>query len=182
MPIREVIIAITTAVSMLTAGSTFAQSCSTSIDAARPALNYPFSKQDDQVDDYHGTKVADPYRWLEDGNASDTHDWIAAQNQLTQSYLGGIDTRGAIRRRLTSLWNYERYSVPFKEGGRYFYSRNDGLQNQAVLYTMRQMHDTPRVLLDPNGLSVDGTVALAGLAVSPDGRYLAYGTAASGSR
>ena len=181
MPIKEVIIAATTAVSMLAAGSSLAQSCSTSIDAAHPALNYPVSKQGGQVDDYHGTKVADPYRWLEDGNAGDTHDWVTAQNQLTQSYLGGIDTRGAIRRRLTSLWNYERYSVPFKEGGRYFYSRNDGLQNQAVLYTLRQMNDTPRVLLDPNSLSTDGTVALAGLAVSPDGRYLAYGTAASGS-
>ncbi|GAA4025049.1 prolyl oligopeptidase family serine peptidase [Actimicrobium antarcticum] len=144
-------------------------------------LTYPDSQKVGQVDDYHGVKVADPYRWLEDGNSPQTQAWISAQNQLTQSFLAQIPERTALRQRLTTLWNYERYSVPFKEGGRYFISRNDGLQNQAVLYTMPTLDAAPRVLLDPNTLATDGTIALAGMAVSPDGNYLAYGTAVSGS-
>jgi len=144
-------------------------------------LTYPVTKKGTQTDDYHGTQIADPYRWLEDANSVETRDWVTAQNKVTQAYLGQIPQRDAIRERLTKLWNYERYSVPYKEGGRYFYSRNDGLQNQAVLYTMADLADTPRVLLDPNKLAVDGTVALAGTAVSPNGSLLAYGTAASGS-
>jgi prolyl oligopeptidase len=144
-------------------------------------MTYPVSKTVDQVDTYHGTKVADPYRWLEDSSSAATQEWIAAQNQLTQSYLSEIPARIALRERLTTLWNYERYSVPFREGERFFISRNDGLQSQAVLYTMAKLDDVPQLLLDPNTLAADGTVALAGMAVSPDGRYLAYGTAASGS-
>ena len=146
-----------------------------------PILSYPVSKTVDQVDDYHGVKIADPYRWLEDANSADTHAWVEAQNRLTQSYLAQIPGRAAIKARLTKLWNYERFSVPFKEGGRYFYSRNDGLQNQSVLYTMKSLADTPQLLLDPNTLAADGTVALAGIAVSPNGKSLAYSTAASGS-
>jgi prolyl oligopeptidase len=145
------------------------------------ALAYPVTKKVDQQDNYHGTMVADPYRWLEDANSAETHEWVDAQNKVTQAYLGQIPAREAIKQRLTRLWNYERYSVPYKEGGRYFYSRNDGLQNQSVLYTMTKLSDTPRVLLDPNTLAADGTVALSGTAVSPDGKLLAYGTAASGS-
>ncbi len=144
-------------------------------------LSYPASKTVNQHDNYHGVDVADPYRWLEDANSAETKQWVDAQNKLTQGYLGQISERDAIKLRLTKLWNFERYSVPFKEGGRYFYSRNDGLQNQAVLYTMKDLADTPRLLLDPNTLALDGTVALAGMAVSPNGKYLAYGTAASGS-
>ena len=146
-----------------------------------PALTYPVSVKIDQVDDYHGTKVADPYRWLEEGNSAQTATWIAAQNSLTESFLTKIPARDKIRQRLTTLWNYERFGVPFTEGGRTFISRNDGLQNQAVLYVMVDVTDAGRVLLDPNTLSSDGTVALAGLAVSPNGKYLAYGTATSGS-
>ena len=146
-----------------------------------PALTYPDSVKVDQIDDYHGTKVADPYRWLEEGNSAQTANWIAAQNSLTESFLKKIPAREKIRQRLTTLWNYERFGVPFTEGGRTFISRNDGLQNQAVLYVMADVNDAGRVLLDPNTLSSDGTVALAGLAVSPDGKYLAYGTASSGS-
>ncbi|WP_038492719.1 prolyl oligopeptidase family serine peptidase [Janthinobacterium agaricidamnosum] len=157
--------------------SALAQTC----PAGGPAVTYPVSKKIDQQDNYFGTQVADPYRWLEDANSAETHDWVVAQNQLTQSYLGQIPARGAIRQRLTTLWNYERYSVPYKESGRYFYSRNDGLQNQSVLYTLKSLADKPRLLLDPNTLAADGTVALAGTAVSPNGKYLAYGTAASGS-
>lgn len=156
-----------------------AQSCPPA--AMNAPLVYPATKKIDQTDSYFGTVVADPYRWLEDANSAETKQWVDAQNQVTQSYLGQIPARAAIKQRLTKLWNYERYSVPYKEGGRYFYSRNDGLQNQAVLYTMNKISDTPRVLLDPNTLAVDGTVALSGTAVSPNGKLLAYGTAASGS-
>lgn len=145
------------------------------------ALAYPVTRQVDQKDNYHGTMVADPYRWLEDANSAETKEWVDAQNKVTQAYLGQLPGREAIKQRLTRLWNYERYTVPYKEGGRYFYSRNDGLQNQSVLYTMNKLSDTPRVLLDPNTLAADGTVALSGTAVSPDGKLLAYGTAASGS-
>jgi len=162
----------------LVSGTASAQTCDTEKTSG---FNYPASKKADQTDDYHGTKVADPYRWLEDGNGEDTRAWIEAQNSLTQGFLGQIPARATIRQRLSQLWNYERYSVPFKEGGRYFYTRNDGLQNQAVLYTLKHPGDAPRVLLDPNALSADGTVALAGIAVSPDGKHLAYGIAVSGS-
>ncbi|MDP3668325.1 MAG: prolyl oligopeptidase family serine peptidase [Telluria sp.] len=154
-----------------------AQTCA----PATAALTYPVSKKVDQQDSYHGTTIADPYRWLEDANSDETHAWVEAQNKVTQSWLARIPERAGIRTRLTRLWNYERYSVPFKEGGRYFYSRNDGLQNQSVLYTMKRLGDTPRALLDPNTLAADGTVALAGTRISPNGKLLAYGTAASGS-
>ncbi|WP_338761880.1 prolyl oligopeptidase family serine peptidase [Massilia sp. METH4] len=162
-----------------TTGQALAQSCPARTD--QQPLAYPVTKKVDQRDDYHGTTIADPYRWLEDANSAETKAWVDEQNRLTQSFLGQIPERAAIRQRLTQLWNFERYSVPFKEGGRYFYSRNDGLQNQAVLYTLKSLDDEPRVLLDPNTLAADGTVALAGVAVSPQGRYLAYSTAASGS-
>ena len=144
-------------------------------------IAYPTTKKVDQQDNYHGTTIADPYRWLEDDNSAQTKEWVEAQNKVTQAYLGQIPEREHIRNRLTKLWNYERFSVPYKEGGRYFYTRNDGLQPQSVLYTMKNLSDTPRVLLDPNTLAADGTVALSGAAVSPDGKLLAYGTAASGS-
>lgn len=112
----------------IASGASIAQQC----PAGAQTLTYPGSKKVDQTDDYHGVKVADPYRWLENANGDDTKAWVDAQNKLTQSYLETIPARTAIRERLTKLWNYERFSVPFKEGGRYFYSRNDGLQNQAV--------------------------------------------------
>ena len=159
------------------AHNAFAQTCA----ATGPSLTYPVSKKTDQLDNYHGTNVADPYRWLEDANSAETKSWVDAQNKVTQAYLAQIPQREAIRQRLTQLWNYERYSVPEKEGGRYFYTRNDGLQNQSVLYTLKKLGDTPRVLLDPNTLAADGTVALAGAEVSPDGKLLAYSIAASGS-
>jgi prolyl oligopeptidase len=159
------------------ATSATAQTC----PAYGEALTYPVAKKVDHTDNYHGTTIADPYRWLEDANSADTQSWVEAENKVTQAYLSQIPQRDAIRQRLTRLWNYERYSVPYKEGGRYFYSRNDGLQNQSVLYTMKSLSDTPRMLLDPNTLAADGTVALSGVEVSPDGKLLAYGTAASGS-
>ena len=141
----------------------------------------PATRVAQQVDDYHGRKVADPYRWLEDTDAPETAAWVNAQNAVTFAYLAGIPEREAIRKRLTRLWNYERYSAPFRRAGRYFYFRNDGLQSQSVLYTQPALDAPPAVLLDPNTMSADGTVALSMTAVSHDGRYLAYGTSSSGS-
>src|SRR2546426_174987 len=126
-------------------------------------MTYPPARKSDQVDDYHGTKVADPYRWLEDLDSAETRSWVEAENKLTFAYLNEISASGKIRERLTKLWNYERYGTPFKEGGHYFYTRNSGLQNQAVIYTVTSLTDEPKMLLDPNGLSTDGTVALSGL-------------------
>jgi prolyl oligopeptidase len=145
------------------------------------ALVYPATKKIEQVDDYHGTKVADPYRWLEDLDTPDTKAWVEAQNRLTDAYLAEIPARAKIKQRLTKLWNFERYGIPFREGDRYFYTKNDGLQNQSVLYTVASLADEPRVLLDPNKLSPDGTIALAGTAFSRDGKLMAYGLSASGS-
>src|ERR1700739_4753405 len=144
-------------------------------------LVYPRSKTVDQVDDYHGTKVADPYRWLEDTDSAETKAWVEAENKLTFSYLDQIPYRGAIRDRLLKLWNYERFTAPEQEGGRYFYQHNNGLQNQNVLLVAESLNAEPRVLLDPNTLSADGTVALAGRGITDDGKLMAYGTAASGS-
>ena len=145
------------------------------------SLTYPKAKTVDQVDDYHGTKVADPYRWLEDTDSADTKAWVEAENKVTFGYLDKIPYRGAIRDRLLKLWNFERFSAPEKEGTRYFYQHNNGLQNQNVLLVSESLNAEPRVLLDPNTLSADGTVALAGSAISDDGKLMAYGTAASGS-
>ena len=133
------------------------------------------------LDDYHGTKVADPYRWLEDTDALETKAWIEAENCVTFGFLERIPEREQIRQRLTKIWDYPKYGTPFKDGGRYFFFKNDGLQNQSVLYVQRTLADPPAVLLDPNRLSEDGTVALSALEVSDDGRYLAYSTSASGS-
>src|SRR5579875_1689573 len=146
-------------------------------------LSYPKTKRIDHIDDYHGVHVADPYRWLEEDvrKSPAVAEWVAEQNQLTFAYLHAIPQREAIRKRLTELWNYERYSAPFKAGGRYFYTKNDGLQNQSVLYVMETLDGEPRVLIDPNKWSKDGTIALTGVEVSDDGKYLAYGVAEAGS-
>ncbi|TVP68225.1 MAG: S9 family peptidase [Leptolyngbya sp. LCM1.Bin17] len=144
-------------------------------------FQYPPSPQQDQVDTYHGVTVADPYRWLEDPQSEASRQWIEAQNQVTFGYLKQLPGRAAINQRLTQLWNFERYSTPFKRGGRYFYFKNDGLQNQSVLYTLPTLEAEPRVLLDPNTLSEDGTVSLSGMAVSENGAYLAYGLSTAGS-
>jgi prolyl oligopeptidase len=143
--------------------------------------NYPTARKSDQVDDYHGAKVADPYRWLEDLDSEETRKWVEAENKLTFGFLNSIPQRAAIRERLTKLWNYEKFGVPFREGNRYFYTRNSGLQNQSVLYTVTSLEAQPQMILDPNTLSTDGTVAVSGLQVSPDGKLLAYSLSASGS-
>ncbi|HJP95735.1 MAG TPA: prolyl oligopeptidase family serine peptidase [Pyrinomonadaceae bacterium] len=143
--------------------------------------SYPPARKSDQVDDYHGVKVADPYRWLEDLDSEETRNWVEAENKLTFAFLESIPQRNAIKDRLTKLWNYEKYGIPFKEGQHYFYSRNSGLQNQAVLYTVTSLEAQPQMILDPNTLSPDGTVAVSGLQASPDGKLLAYSLSASGS-
>src|SRR6185295_12366180 len=135
--------------------------------------NYPVARKSDQVDDYHGVKVADPYRWLEDLDSAETRKWVEEENKQTFAYLAEIPARTTIKERLTKLWNYEKYGVPFKEGNRYFYTRNSGLQNQSVLYSVNSLDAAPQTLLDPNTLSSDGTVALSGIAVSNDGKRLA---------
>jgi prolyl oligopeptidase len=150
-----------------------------SIGAA--AAPYPEAPRSKQVDVYNGVRVADPYRPLENPDRPATRRWIEAENRITHRFLASIPERGAIRARLTALWNYERYGVPFREGGRYFYFHNDGLQNQAVLYTTPSLGSKAAVLLDPNTLSKDGTVALNTCSVSHDGRWLAYGLSAAGS-
>ena len=147
--------------------------------AADRSLTYPQTRRIDHVDDYHGTKVPDPYRWLEDDvrKSADVAAWVAAENKVTSAYLQAIPEREQIRRRLTESWNFERYTPPTKAGGHYFFTRNDGLQNQSVLYAMDTLGGEPRMLLDPNRWSKDGTVALAGTSYSDDGKYLAYGAA-----
>jgi prolyl oligopeptidase len=144
-------------------------------------LTYPEAPRTDHVDVLHGVPVCDPYRWLEDLDSERTRAWIGAQNRLTGEYLQGLAEREQIRGRLTELWNFERYGVPVLEGGRYFFTRNDGLQDQSVLYTLDRLDGEPRVLIDPNTLSPDGTVALTSFNVSPDGLRVAYGLAHAGS-
>jgi prolyl oligopeptidase len=144
-------------------------------------LNYPEASKADIVDDFFGTKVADPYRWLEDADSPETRAWIEAENAVTFAYLEQIPERPAIEKLLTDLWNYERYGVPSKEGPYYIYSRNDGLQNQAVIYRATSLGAAPQVLLDPNTLSPDGTVALSAASFTDDGKYMAYGLSQSGS-
>ena len=148
---------------------------------AQTKVEYPKTKKIEQMDDYHGTKVADPYRWLEDDNSAETKAWVEAQNKVTFAYLDTIPEREKIKKRLTELWNYEKYSAPSKVGDKYFYSKNDGLQNQSVFYVTDSVSDKGRVLLDPNTLSKDGTVALSGTSISDDGKTLAYGIAVAGS-
>jgi prolyl oligopeptidase len=168
------------ALGVLTGSAFLGANSSWGQEAGRRYL-YPEAPRSETVDDYHGTKVADPYRPLEDPDAPATRSWVEAQNRITFSFLDGIPERAAIRKRLTELWDYEKFTPPDVEGGRYFFSYNTGLQNQSVLYTTRSLDADPSVLLDPNTLSADGTVALAGTSASKDGKLLAYGTAAAGS-
>ncbi len=146
-------------------------------------LKYPVTRTVDQVDSFHGTDIADPYRWLEDDvrENQDVAAWVEAQNEVTFEYLHAIPQRNAIEKRLTELWNFERFSVPTRSGGRYYFFRNDGLQNQSVLYMQPTLDAEPVVLIDPNTWSDDGTIALANVEFSDDGRYAAYGIQDGGS-
>jgi prolyl oligopeptidase len=146
-----------------------------------PKLKYPVAKKVDQVDDFFGTKVADPYRWLESSDTPDARAWIDAENKVTFDYLAQIPERAKIKARLTDIWNYERFGTPSREGPWYVFARNTGLQAQAVIYKTRNLTAPPDVLIDPNALSKDGTVALGSTSFTLDGRYMAYSVAASGS-
>ena len=149
--------------------------------AAAVPLPYPDTPRVDQIDDYFGRRVADPYRWLEDVDSPQTQRWIAEQNVLTESVLARVPGREALRSRLTEVWDYERRSVPERAGAFYAYFRNAGLQNQAALYVTRDLAEPGRVLLDPNTFSPDGTVALSGASFSDDGTLFAYSVSSSGS-
>src|SRR5215467_6301459 len=145
------------------------------------SLSYPQAHTVDQTDDYFGTKVSDPYRWMEDIDAPEVKAWIEEENKLTRSMLDAVPGREQMHTRLVELMNFERYTAPTRRGTRYFYWHNTGLQNQNVLYWTEGLSGGPQVLLDPNTMSADGTVAISGLAISDDGRFAAYAIAEAGS-
>lgn len=144
-------------------------------------FTYPETRKGDVVDNYFGTEVPDPYRWLEDDRSEETAEWVKQQNAVTFSYLESIPYRNQIKERLTEIWNYPRRSAPWKEGGKYFFAKNDGLQNQSVYYIQETLDSDPVVFLDPNKLSDDGTVSLTNFSVSKDGKFLGFGTSTGGS-
>ncbi|WP_260706636.1 prolyl oligopeptidase family serine peptidase [Edaphobacter flagellatus] len=146
-----------------------------------PKLNYPKARTVDQVDDYFGTKVSDPYRWMEDVDSPELATWIAEENRLTRSVLDAVPGRERMHARLMELIDFERYTLPRRRGTRYFYSHNTGLQNQNVWYWTEGLEGEPKVLLDPNTMSADGTIAISGLSISDDGRFAAYSIADAGS-
>ena len=144
-------------------------------------LQYPKAAKDGTVDEYFGTKVADPYRWLENDTSVQTAAWVEAENKVTNAYLQKIPFRGKLLKRLTELANYEKISAPRKRSGKWYFYKNNGLQNQSVLYVMDELGSEPRVFLDPNTLSTDGTVALKGVYFSHNGKWAAYAISRSGS-
>ena len=164
---------------LLIAAGVLCTNCKTKMKIS--TLPYPVARMDSTVDDYFGTKVPDPYRWLEDDNSAETAAWVTAENEITQNYLSQIPFRDKIRNRLTELWNYPKYGVPSKHGDYFFFFENDGLQNQSVLYRQKSLDGPAEVFLDPNKLSDDGTVALSDVSFSKDGKYCAYAAASSGS-
>ena len=153
------------------------------VSAAAQAQNlvYPKAKKGTQADDYFGTKVEDPYRWLEDDNSAETKAWVDEENKVTFNYLAKIPFREKIKTRLTQVWNFEKLSVPYKKAGMYFSFYNNGLQNQSVMFMQKSLSEPRTELLDPNKLSAEGTASLSGWAVSKDGKYMAYGISRAGS-
>ena len=148
---------------------------------ASAQLTYPPTKKVDVSDNYFGTTIADPYRWLEDDNSEETKNWVQQQNVVTSTYLSGIPYRDKVKSRLAVLWNYPKYGSPRKEGSYYYFSKNDGLQNQSILYRQAGLNAEPEVFLNPNQFSGDGTVALSGTTFSKTAKFLAYQIARSGS-
>ncbi|MDP4280521.1 MAG: prolyl oligopeptidase family serine peptidase [Bacteroidota bacterium] len=151
------------------------------MNSCKNTIKYPTTKKMDIVDNYFGQKVPDPYRWLENDTSKETAEWVKQENTVTFNYLDRIPYREKIRKEFQQIWNYPKYGVPLKKGPWYFFRKNDGLQNQSVLYVMKGLDDTPRILLDPNKFSPDGTVALDEISPSKDGKYLAFTIARSGS-
>ncbi|MCC7466875.1 MAG: S9 family peptidase [Saprospiraceae bacterium] len=152
------------------------------MDFKQIPVTYPETRKDTAVtDNYHGTSIADPYRWLEDDQSAETKDWVSRQNIVTNGYLGQIPFRDKVKQRLEQIFNFEKYGTPFKEGGKYYYFKNDGLQNQSVLYVQENLNSQAEMVLDPNKFSEDGTTSLGELDFSKDGRYLAYSTSVGGS-
>ncbi len=160
--------------------SLFAYS-TTSNSQNQEELNYPETKKVDTVTDYFGTKVKDPYRWLEDDRSEETENWVAAQNKVTFDYLDDIPYRDKLKKRLTELWDYEKLSAPFTEGNYIYFFKNDGLQNQSVMYRKQGENGEAKVFLDPNKFSEDGTTSLGGMSFSKDGKTLAYAISEGGS-
>ena len=144
-------------------------------------IKYPETKKASQEDDYFGTKVADPYRWLENDNSEETKDWVTAENKVTHEYLSSVPFNGKVRKRLEEMWNYAKYSSPFKEGDYYYFYKNDGLQNQSVLYRQRGLNGTPEIFIDPNTMSKDGTAAIGTPSFSKNKKYAVYLVAQAGS-
>ena len=144
-------------------------------------INYPKTAKEKVIDTYFGAKVQDPYRWLENDTSAATAMWVKAQNRVTNDYLNQIPFRNDLKKRLTNLSKYQKYTSPFKKNGQYFYYKNNGLQNQSVLYRQSTLTSEPEIMLDPNTLSTDGTVALTNISFSKDGKYLQYSIARSGS-
>ena len=143
--------------------------------------NYPETKKVDQVDDFFGTKVADPYRWMEDLNSPQLAEWVKQENTITEQYLSQLGMRAFFKNRITELWNYPKVSLPFRIGGRLYYARNSGLQRQSAFYSRSSLGGTPKLVIDPNTFSADGSIALAGFSPSPDNTYLGYGISEGGA-
>src|SRR4030095_9024811 len=148
---------------------------------AQQPIRYPNTRKVDQVDTYHGTAVADPYRWLEDDNSAETAKWVEEENKVTFSYLEKIPYRAKMKGRLEQLYNYPKISAPFRKGDLYFFSKNDGLHNHSVRDVQTGLEGKPEVLIDPNKWSEDGTTRLGAFALSKDGKYAAYGVSRGGS-
>lgn len=149
--------------------------------AQQAGITYPQTHKTDVTDNYHGTTIADPYRWLEDDNSPETKAWVKEQNAVTRAYLDKLPYHDAIKKRLEELWNYPKIGAPFQKGAYYYFFKNDGLQNQSVLYRQKTLTGTPEVFIDPNKLSANGTVALGSIAFSKDAKYMAYQIAKAGS-
>ena len=151
------------------------------IKGARPNHPKKQTKKVNQVDDYFGTKVSDPYRWLENDNSEETKEWVTAENKVTEQYLSTIPFRAKVKQRLEAMWNYPKYSSPFKEGEWYYFYKNDGLQNQSILYRQKGLNGAAEVFIDPNKMSKDGTAAIQTPSFSRNFKYAAYLEAQSGS-
>ncbi len=152
-----------------------------SVSCDRSKVDYPETKKKPVVDNYFGNEVTDPYRWLEENNSEEVANWVEAQNEVTFEYLSRIPYREDIRKRLSKLWDYTNISSPFMKSDKIFFYKREGLQNQSVLYVQDSFDDEPRILINPNNFSDDGTVALAGIGISKDAKYIAYEVADGGS-